>query len=285
MNKSNTIQKFLSKLNKKKVIILLFVILLIFIILSKNYNKESFQDKQSEESVVISFINDGIDLKVTNDLKHIFVLRINAEKKFRTITKLLINNGIIDINKNIIDLGAWIGDNTIVWSKMINGTVYAIDPSQENIDIIHTLQKLNNINNIITIKKPISNKIEKVEIVGGDINHATFKSSDNGIDTETLDNLYNNNIINNIGFIHLDVEGFEYKVLEASHQIISTFRPIISTESHEGDEDVEPLIKKYGYKKYLINEICGSNPTCRNIFWIPNEITLPNEISRLLTIS
>ena len=229
--------------NNKKVVILLFIILLIFLILSKSYYKELFKDELS----TITFINDGIDLKVTNDLKERFAWGSNKEKKFRIITKLLIDKGIIDMNKNIIDLGSWIGDNSLLWAKMINGTVYAIDPSENNIKIILTMQKLNEIDNIITIQKPISNKIEKVEVSKGHIDHATFKSSDNGIETDTLDNLYEKNIINNIGFIHLDVEGFEYKVLEAAQKIISNFRPIICTESHEGDKNVEPLIKKHNY--------------------------------------
>ena len=253
---------------------IIFVIIVTILGLCYLYSKEN-------NYPVVYFKNDGVSIIVPDNLTERFTHRINAEKKFRQITKKLMNKGIIDINKNIIDLGAWIGDNSLIWAKMIKGDVYAIDPSQNNIDIIHTIQNINNINNIVTIKKPISNKIERVEISEGDINHASFKSSDKGIETETLDNLYNSKKIINIGFIHLDVEGFEYKVLEGSHKIISMFRPIIVTESHENDKDIKPLIHKYGYNVYVINEICG-NPTCRNSLWIPNEITLPKDIINIL---
>ena len=47
------------------------------------------------------------------------------------------NNNVIDKNKNIIDLGAWIGDNSIPWAKNIDGIVYAIDPSKENCKYIY----------------------------------------------------------------------------------------------------------------------------------------------------
>ena len=40
------------------------------------------------------------------------------------------------IKGNIIDLGAWIGDNAIPWAKNINHIVYAIDPSSQNIEFI-----------------------------------------------------------------------------------------------------------------------------------------------------
>jgi FkbM family methyltransferase len=228
----------------------------------------------------IYFKHDDVNLRVFDTMKDKFSSRVNQEQKFRNITRLMIKNNIIDKNKNIIDLGAWIGDNSLIWSQMIEGKVYAIDPSEHNINIIETLKPLNNISNVITIQKPISNKIEFVEIETGDINHGSFESSNKGIQTETLDNLYTQDIIKNIGFMHIDVEGFEYKVIEGSQNIILKFRPIIATEYHTGDRDVEPLISKHGYKKYIIGEICGG-PSCRNIYWIPNEINLPNDILNL----
>ena len=228
------------------------------------YKNNVIDEHYSNSLHNIHFKHDGVNLKVPKNMKKIFAKRVNAEQKFRIITRLMIENNIIDRNKNMIDLGAWIGDNSLIWSQMIDGQVYAIDPSEHNIDIIETLKTLNTIDNIITIQKPISNKKEFVTIKEGDINHASFEVSNNGIQTETLDNLYANDIINNIGFMHLDVEGFEYKVVEGSQNIISIFKPIIVTESHKGDKDVEPLISKHGYNKYVIDEICGGNKTCRN---------------------
>ena len=56
--------------------------------------------------------------------------RVEAEPCFRRIITYLIINNII--KNNIIDLGAWMGDNAIVWSLMVKDIVYAIDPSPEN---------------------------------------------------------------------------------------------------------------------------------------------------------
>jgi hypothetical protein len=53
-----------------------------------------------------------------------FKKRDNHEVMFRRINTYLIKNKII--KNNIIDLGAWIGDNSIPWAKNIDGTVYAI---------------------------------------------------------------------------------------------------------------------------------------------------------------
>jgi len=66
----------------------------------------------------------------------IFPKRDYSEVYFRRIHTYMINNNIIDTTKNIIDLGAYIGDNTVPWAKNIKGIVYAIDPSSINCSFI-----------------------------------------------------------------------------------------------------------------------------------------------------
>ena len=65
-----------------------------------------------------------------------YTVNKEKEKYFRMINTYLINNNIIPITKNIIDLGAYIGDNTLAWAKNIKGTVYAIDPCNDNLKYI-----------------------------------------------------------------------------------------------------------------------------------------------------
>jgi hypothetical protein len=52
------------------------------------------------------------------------------------------------------------------------------------------------------------------------------------VDSVSLDHLYDTNIIDNIGYIHLDAEGLEYKIIRGSGKIIEKFNPIISFEQH-----------------------------------------------------
>jgi FkbM family methyltransferase len=49
-------------------------------------------------------------------------------------------------------------------------------------------------------------------------------------------------IIDNIGYIHLDVEGMEYKVINGSSNLIDEFRPIISFEQHLEIDDYEGIL-------------------------------------------
>jgi len=227
----------------------------------------------NDNNVIISLINH----KFSNDMSR----RDNHEVLFRRINTYLINNNIIKNDKNIIDLGAWIGDNSIPWAKNINGKVYAIDPSPINISFINETCILNNIQNVSTLEYAISN-INELLSTNQDINHCSFVY--NGVGTDgrnkvnavSLDYLYEKNIIENIGYIHLDVEGMEFKVLQGSNNILDKEKPIITFEQHleiDNYNDVLSYLKHKNYHVFLIDEILdGCRHDCRNSIAFHNEI-------------
>jgi FkbM family methyltransferase len=130
-----------------------------------------------------------------------FKNRPEKEAIFRRINTFLIKNNYI--KNNIIDLGAWIGDNSVPWAKNIHGIVYAIDPSSDNCKFINKMCELNNITNVKTIQTAISDKNE-ILTTHGDINHCSFICNylDPGIATTvnavSLNYLYEAGIIENI---------------------------------------------------------------------------------------
>jgi FkbM family methyltransferase len=205
-----------------------------------------------------------------------FETRDRCEPNFRLLIRWLYNNNILDKHKNIVDLGAWIGDNSIPWAKVIDGYVYAIDPSIDNINYIKELMYLNVIKNVIPIISVISDK-EEIVYSSGDIRHTDFsaKTGTNVFKTTSLDNLYSSLEIENIGFIHLDVEGFEFKVLSGSRKIINDCRPIIAWENHLDTDDVSGTVSffsSYNYDSYMINEFFPHcRRTCRNFISLPKE--------------
>jgi FkbM family methyltransferase len=228
-----------------------------------------------------TFINDNnvtINL-INSQISNIFRTRDKHEIIFRKINTYLINNKTI--RNNIIDLGAWIGDNSIPWAKNIEGIVYAIDPSPDNISFIKDTCTLNNINNIKCIQKAISDKNQQLQ-TNDDINHCSFVyglDDGNGklnVDSVSLDHLYDTNIIDNIGYIHLDAEGLEYKIIRGSGKIIEKFNPIISFEQHLELDNYNVIITHLKEKKYnvfMIDEILpGCRPDCRNFFAFPHDV-------------
>ena len=225
------------------------------------------------------FTNDNnVNIKLINhNFSNYFVMRDNHEIMFRRINTYLIKNKLI--NGNIIDLGAWIGDNSIPWAMNLTHTIYAIDPSPNNINYIEQMAKANNIMNIKTIQKAIG---DKNEIIGTDdnINHCSFSKKKGKVKVQsvTLDYLYSQGQIDNIAYIHLDVEGFESNVIKGSKKIIQLFNPIISYEQHlEIDNYKELSLHLYnqGYNIYLINEILpGCRRDCRNLLAFPKNIKI-----------
>ena len=224
--------------------------------------------------------DDGVTILLINDkISDMFKIRDNHEVIFRRINTYLIKNKIIQ--NNIIDLGAWIGDNSIPWAKNIDGIVYAIDPCHENCDFINKTCEVNQIKNIKTIQCAISN-VNELLTTNDNLFHCSFiygnplLSGINKVNAVSLDFLYETKHIENIGYIHLDVEGMEYKVIEGSRNLIDNCRPIISFEQHLLIDDYDIILsyfKNKNYRVFLINEILpGCRYDCRNSFAFPNEI-------------
>ena len=225
------------------------------------------------------FTNDNnVSISLIDDpYSELLAGRDHHEVLFRRINTMLIKDNII--KNNIIDSGAWIGDNSIPWSKNISGTVYAIEPSQVNCDFISKTCEHNKINNVKTMCVALSDKNEILS-TDNDIVHCTFvgfgENAKNKVSAFTLDYLYEMKEIENIGYIHLDVEGMEHKVLQGSSNVIDTFRPIITYEQHMDQNDVKSLVEYLNSKKYfsyLIDEVLPNcHLDCRNLIAFPQEL-------------
>lgn len=225
----------------------------------------------NDDNVTILLLNHDF----SNDLKH----RDNHEVIFRRINTFLLKNKLI--KNNIIDSGAWIGDNSIPWAKNIAGVVYAIDPCQDNCDFINLTCKLNNIKNVKTIKCAINDTNEVLTTNDG-LQHCSFVYRYSGLDginrvnSVSLDFLHETKQIENIGYIHLDVEGMEYKAIRGSAKLLDKYRPIVSFEQHLEIDDYDGIVaylKTKGYSVFLVDEVLpGCRQDCRNSFAFPNEM-------------
>ena len=228
-------------------------------------------------------------LAIDNNLTHqYFKWRYRFETLMRNIVAHLMRNKII--KNNIIDLGAWIGDNALPWCKNIDGVVYTIDPSPENCKYIRDMAVLNDIPNIKVFERAISNTTEILS-TNDDLFHCSFVfdnpqlNGKNKVISTTLDELYKSRQIENVDFIHLDVEGMEYKVIEGATQLIETYKPIIIFEQHLDSDDymgLSTFLVNKNYKIYLIKEnLEGCLPDCCNFIAIPTSIL--DRVSTLIT--
>ena len=200
------------------------------------------------------------------------------ESLFRKLVLDLVKSG--DIKNNIIDCGAYIGDNCIAWGMiMTNSIIYAFEPSKKKCNFIENTCLLNNIKNVKVVNYGLSDKDEVIKVPDDSENFNYNVKTEGNIEENftTLDKLYNDKIIENVDFFHLDVEGFEDKVLNGSVKILNELRPILTVEIHPhyielGDAvKVLQILEYLKYNCYIIPECCGDVKTCRNIFCVPFE--------------
>jgi FkbM family methyltransferase len=229
-----------------------------------NFEKYLNNIKQS-----YNFEHDKVNISLLDNIKDYksiyqnYMNRGNTEIMFRKLINYIMP---YFKDKNIIDLGAYIGDNSIPWALKSNGIIYAIDPSKENTDFIDKMTKHNKLDNIVSITKAISDISEIIYYNENDDTHISCNniSGRSSFEATTLDSLN----FNNIGFIHLDVEGFEYKVLQGAIKIINRDKPIIAWENHIEKEDYMKIVNFlniHNYNTFLINEqFPHCFPDCRN---------------------
>jgi len=217
------------------------------------------------DDVYVRLLQNEKDKKIYQNFSN----RSNAEIMFRKLINYIMPNFI---DKNIIDLGAYIGDNAVPWALKTKGLIYAIDPSPENISFIKKMAIINNVNNIVTIEKAISDKTETIYYNETETTHISCNNSNgrNSFNAVSLDSLN----LENVGFIHLDVEGFEQKVLDGAIELINKYKPIICWEQHLTQDDYKSTViflTSIGYNSYIINEqFPHCFPDCRNLISFPN---------------
>ena len=213
-----------------------------------------------------------------------FFTRSKNEPLMREVSATLVKKCNQKENRLIIDIGAWIGDNSLVWaelSRQNNTHVIAIDPSRKNISFIERVQKLNNIQNLQAINALCSSKESEYSIASGDVNHGSFSpedptSSHQKIRSTTIDALVRRNAPGmKLFLLHVDVEGMEADVLRGAEESISTHKPYIIFENHLNSEkkafgEISMFLNDKGYQDiYMINEILPEcRPDCRNFIAI-----------------
>lgn len=240
-----------------------------------------------EKRFLVCFIEERtipIRLPKNNYFSRSLTLFDQREVLHRALVAHAIKNNYIDSMRNIIDAGSQNGDCALAWASLIEGQVYAIDPSIKNLNFIKEVKKINSIKNIKTINYALSNDVGYLYPIYN-INHTPFSkvsinrfTQRNKVEAITLDKLYQKGIISNIGYMHLDVEGMELDVLRGSVLMITDCSPVISFESHITIDDINSIInllKYLNYSIYMINEATlGGRPDCVNFMALPKEFNL-----------
>ena len=191
------------------------------------------------------------DAKFKN-IKKDFLERNNWEPKTNNIlTKYCLK---CPSNSVIIDVGCHVGDTTFKLYNQLEKhnrndiTIYSIDPNKDKIDFVNRVIMSNGIKNIQTFVCGVSDKNGTAEEIkkGHSGGWQIKESSNTTIPIRTLDDICKNV---NVGLVHLDVEGFEYKTLLGMRDIISRNHPVIMLELLHGKDKMKipTFLKSLGY--------------------------------------
>ncbi len=144
----------------------------------------------------------------------------DPEQNVKDIFLENISNGDI-----VIDIGANIGDYTLISSKKVgnSGKVFAFEPLSETFSILKRNLQLNEITNCQPFQKAIGEKPGIANLyktnASGTMGHLDSSLNGQGlikkneVDVVTIDDILFSNHIENVSMMKIDVEGFEHEVL------------------------------------------------------------------------
>lgn len=173
--------------------------------------------------------------------------------------------GYFDFSKNLVDIGASLGE--YCWLRFKHN--YAFEPNKSTLYTLHANLVLHNkVDNTDTFQCLLSDKVEDVEFDGFSQNiggHICYDDTKAMVVKSTVLDVFN---LNNIGFIKIDVEGMEEKVLRGGIGTIirNNYPPILfecwdvgySGMTQEKHDSLFNFIKGLGYE---ILEYWGDSET------------------------
>ncbi len=179
-----------------------------------------------------TFSYQGLELR-HEDIHYIFLLEVYVLNLYRA--------NLLKKNDVVLDAGAGIGEFTVLSSKKIGpgGTIIAIEPNQNDYELLQLNIKKNNCSNVIPINIGLGGSTGERQI--------EFRGRSYSFRVDTLHNiLEKEGLKKNINFIKMDIEGFETEVLSQSVNIIKNANTI-AIELHNTKQEVDRILSKYGF--------------------------------------
>ena len=151
-------------------------------------------------------------------------------------------SNVVGKGQTILDVGAWIGPYTLLFSKLMQdtGCVYAFDPDPKAFDILRENVEKNALTNVRIEKICMSNSVGKAQLGASQFGKSGSLLIEREkrtalskiiVETTTIDKFCEENGICPDG-IKIDVEGAEALVIDGCRNIIDKYSPWILLEFH-----------------------------------------------------
>ena len=165
--------------------------------------------------------------------------------------------------KDIIDVGGFIGDSALVFSDFTDKKIYSFEPSVENFEFMKKTIELNNLTNVVPVNIALGDKVSEILSICGNSSCVSIApppsgtlSSNTAIEATTLDNFVAKNNIE-VGLIKVDIEGYEQKFLKGAENTIKNQKPVLLISIYHSLDDflhIKPIIESWnlGYTFRII---------------------------------
>lgn len=160
--------------------------------------------------------------------------------------------------KDILDVGGFIGDSILVLKPLTNRRIISFEAVTKNYELMKSTVEMNHLDNVILEKMALGSKkcTIDIEIAGScsavSANDAVKVEGIESVPMNTLDSYVEGSDIN-VGLIKVDIEGAEQDFLKGARKTIETFKPVLLLSIYHNADDffnIKPMIENWnlGYK-------------------------------------
>lgn len=166
-------------------------------------------------------------------------------------------------NLDIIDVGGFIGDSALVMQDYTDKNIYSFEATTLNYNLMLQTIALNHATRIIPIKQALGSKKEtiKIGLCGSassmkEENHKIFVAKESEeVEIITLDSYVKEHNLK-VGFIKVDIEGFEMEFLKGAKETICSQKPaMLISIYHQASDffDIKPMLESWnlGYRFHI----------------------------------
>ena len=146
----------------------------------------------------------------------------------------------------VIDIGAYYGDSAIWWAKEFESNVVAFEPLPEAFKELTENLTLNHVKDKVVAYNVALGSGEKITGGKGKGTMFNYADKEQTLETKRLDDFK----FKKVDIIKIDVEGFEYEVLQGAVDTIRRFHPKLILETHSTvlRQKCDSLLKDLGYE-------------------------------------
>jgi len=161
---------------------------------------------------------------------------------------------LLPANTAVLDIGANIGIMTVHLARTIKDvTVYSFEPMPNNIGAFKRIIKYFKLQNVKLFEIALGNSEGEVEMVMPIISNVKMQGLSHVVH-ESIPMIELTNSPKRISGIKIDVENFEFFVLDGAKQLIAKNRPVVYAElwENENREKCFELFKSLNYKTIVV---------------------------------